>query len=207
MASNWLITESYERETTPNEVYQSTVFRRWGLVNVEGSNEATIQGVVYTRAAPAEYGDAYVVADCVVCEVSDAFGVAAGLNRRCFNRAHSFPCSLVFAFSPNVNYAPSSWRWRHSVERRTYNPGLGASYDLFYEAIFWSYFAVLATMATVGCDLAVLGPMTFGDTAGPHRVRIKSDLPKLITSLLHGTAGTTPFIYYFKRVILVLPPA
>jgi len=194
VVSNWLLSEIYETEATPNAVYQSTVFRRWGMTNVDGTDCHTIQGVDYTKATTAEYADAYVVSDCRLSEVS-----GAGLRRR-FTRGRSFPCSLVFAFAPNFNYSPK-WR-RASVQRRTYN-GTMVTYEKFLEAVTFSYFAALSTLALSGCDLAVLGAIGVGPAAGPHRVRIREDLPTIISNLLSGSLGP-PFGLYFKRVVVVV---
>mmetsp|Transcript_17895 Transcript_17895/g.54734 ORF Transcript_17895/g.54734 Transcript_17895/m.54734 type:complete len:288 (+) Transcript_17895:89-952(+) len=194
VVSNWLLTETHEGEATPNAVYQRTTFRRWGMTNVEGADVATIQGVDYTEANPEDYGDAYIVLGCRLSEVA-----GMGLERR-FVRGHSFPCSLVFAFAPNVNYSPK-WR-RSSVLRRTYN-GSMTRYERFLEAVAFAYMSALAALAASSCDLAVLGAVGVGDNAGPHRVRIREDLPAVVANLLAGSLGP-PFGLYFKRVVLVL---
>ena len=193
IVSNWLLTESFATASPPNSIYQTTVYRRWGMTNADGTDTSTIQGIDYTTAEPIDYCDAYIVSG---CRLSDITGF--GLERR-FANGRSFPCSLVFAFGPNVNYSPK-WR-RSSVPRRTYNAGM-TSYDRYVEAVTYAYFAVLAAMAASGCDAAVLGAIPVGVNTGPHRVRIRDDLPMIVSNLLAGSLGV-PFGLYFKRVILV----
>jgi len=193
VASNWLLTEEHETETQANMVYQDTVFERWGMRHVDGTTHETIQGVDYTTAPPNAYGDAFIVASCRLSQVT-----GAGLERQFFH-GRSFPCSLVFAFAPNVDF--STTRRRSSFQRRTYNPAM-ATYENYAAGVTWAYFAALGAMAASGCDLAVLSTIGAGPNAGPHRIRIRADLPAIVGNLLNGSHGV-PFGLYFTRVILV----
>ena len=84
----------------------------------DGVSFDTIQGVVYTDAAPAKYGDSWAYSTSLS---SKSALIDLNSQRVCqYNFGNQFPVTLLFACGPNVNL-DSATRPASSSMRRTLN--------------------------------------------------------------------------------------
>ena len=200
MLSNWLITQcrlSGERVGSSSHPYASHIYSRsihgrWGMVNPEGTDYVTVQGVDYTAA---EGGHEYADAWCVD---------GARLSRKAAGSGYitndQFETSFVFVAGPNVG---SHGRSTVSTTRRTFNAHMEADYARFREGVKAALYAGLLAMAMMGHDVALLAHVSAGIYAGPHQKTLRAEFGDIVGEILvDARTVPKPLGHYFEKVIL-----
>lgn len=214
VVANWLTTECFnagksfdanegDALTCASNIYASTIARKWGMVEPQGTSASTLQGVDYTSSTHGgAYGDAWSVEGAHLC-AKRATGAASGAAANAFVASEQFPTTLVFVAGPN---AGARGRDDASTTRRTFNSHMQADYALFRAGVKAALHAGLHTMAAMGCDVALVAHVSAGIYAGDaHRARIRREYPVIVQEILLDTRQQPkPLGCYFERVVLTL---
>ena len=151
VVSNWLLSSENA------SVQFARISNVFGLINPDGKDTRTIQGVDYTKATPDQYGDAWCVEDVVL---SDQRGTEMDLDKQ-------YMANLIFCAGPNAS-PPNRRLGSSSSMRRTYNEACHNDPDRFFESQMMAVYAALVCADETGCDHVVMPFVSGGLYAGRH---------------------------------------
>jgi hypothetical protein len=215
--SNWLMTATNKANekmggTTSwvgDMLFANTIYKQWGMINPDGNDFNTIQGVDYTKAQPYEYADAWVVHN---AELSNKVIINKKNKEYDFN--NSYLTTLVFVAGPNC---ASKGNGNSSSMTRTFNNTMVNNYEHFKEGVEATLFAGLYAMAMNGCTIALIAAVSTGiyastkdgDANDKKRQKdIRKDFESIVNKVLERECFTQKthkkvrLGYYFDKVIL-----
>ena len=208
MISNWMITEcgggQKKHQKCMDDLYKTTINKKWGLTQPNGASTKTFQGIDYTSKSlkPWQYGDAWVVK-----------GARLSLKRvsgkkKWYDTKRTFPADLFFVSGPNAD-KKSLKKGTSSSMKRTFN-------SIAADANHWNYFRSslkaamrggLEAMRKNGIKFAYVALISAGIYAGVHSKRIlaKGEFEKIVDEVCNEVMDATkkPRCAGFKRVISV----
>lgn len=165
VVSEWLYGECNDNSECGERLFRSTICGLWG--QMERQVPRTIQGVDYTKAAAAEYGDAWVVRDA---------------NLRSRGRANTVTATLVFVAGPNAQSKarPPQKKGDYGSMYYTANRSSANSYDEFKKGVEASVRAGLLAMQAEGVTHALVAYVSGGIYAGNHKRQIRDEFGRLV---------------------------
>ena len=162
VVKNWLLSENAKKGTSLLDS-MNLFFGMYGMVDYNGYGPQTLQGVNFTNLPQSHpkiishlidhhfpytrlYAEAFFVRDTYLRPKT---------NRKPDNyRDEYLLTNLVFVAGPNVGSKGSGDK--RSTTRRTYNEFLASREDLFLDAVKWTYYAALHSIAMEGKRIALL---------------------------------------------------
>ena len=219
VVKNWILSEK-RRNQTPISESMDLIFNEFGMLNYNDQSPMTIQGVNFKdllqsscpildalerSCFPPErlYADALVVRNTYL---------RPKRSRKPDTYYDSFvKTSLVFVAGPNVGACGQK---TNSTTRRTFNQFLSNNENKFLEAVKWTYYAALHSIAMEGKRVALLpwisGDLYAGDFKGTYGTRSDGkELQKCVNSVLDmqcnfaASRNCKRLRHAFDRVIVV----
>ena len=198
IVSSWMRAEAGEDPEDQDALFNSTINKMWGLVDIDSSDTSTYQGVDYVSTIdPRDYADAWVVRNAMVC-------VKSTIPKLKFVVSQRTPCSLIFVAGPNARRPgnnPCGSMTRTSNRRACKS----SEYTFFREAVKNAFRAALDSMIAEGIVVAILAQLSGGVYAGPHREKIQQDYASIVTELLSEPIAADMGVtrgHFFHSVIL-----
>ena len=168
VVSEWLYGECGGDRECGERLFRSTICGLWG--QRARQSPQTIQGVDYTNADAAAYGDAWVVRD-------------AKLQSR--GRTDNVTATLVFVAGPNAQSEPRVPENDEDYGSMYYtaNQKAARSYGEFKKGVEASVRAGLLAMQSEGITHALVAYVSGGIYAGDHKDKIRSDFQSLVSDV------------------------
>jgi len=180
IVSSWFLTEC-KHETEHNYLFQSTIDRQWGLVDVSGrsTDPTTIQGVDYNHAEdPMDYADSWSVCNCVVSQKMHI----PGRRQFMFDTSKKVPCTLVFVAGPHAG--PPQKKTGSMARTKNIRASRPNEYEFFKHCVASALRTGLDAMIRQGCQIALVARISCGIYAGPHKQKINAEFLELLDELL-----------------------
>lgn len=165
VVSNWLLSSGDDSDA--NAQFARISFA-WGLIDPEGEDTSTIQGVDYTKALPHEYGDAWYVKDVIVSNQDEKVMTD-----------EKYIANLIFCAGPNAKLPGTSKK--SSSMRRTYNSKCSnsRSSDHFFESQMMAVYASLVSADINKCEYVVVPHISGGIYKGLNKQTSKQFFSQL----------------------------
>jgi hypothetical protein len=168
--SEWLYGECKGVHECGERLFRSTICGLWG--QRARKVPQTIQGVEYTNAEAAAYGEAWVVRDAKLL---------------CRGRSRTVTAALVFAAGPNANAKlgrmPPTDPKEYGSMYYTTNRKAISSYDEFKKGVEASVRAGLLAMQAEGVTHALVAYVSGGIYAGTHKAKIRAEFERLVSDV------------------------
>jgi hypothetical protein len=192
--ANWLVASTAGQRGGKSELFNRTIHRAWGMVEIDSYSPDTLQGVDYKNTTNSHhYSDAWVVLNATVCQKQQ--------RPPKFLPERSCPVTLVFCAGPNAGCSQSA----KGSTSRTLNilASKRGQYSFFRQCVKETIRTGLDAAAAAECTVALIARISCGIYAGPHRSTINRELLDLCNELMREevTPGRTR-ASYFQAVLI-----
>lgn len=204
VVSNWIITSSNQLGHTYEEI-ANNICNEWGLKNINGVDNMTIQGKNYTKNSDYLYMDAWVINN----QQGEQLCVEENDN---YNFYKLFNAKLIFIAGPNAKKPDGAKKSQshnilksgvnviseHSMER-TYNSEAANNYEIFKRCISDAVIAGLYAANENNCEIVIFPHISGGIYAGDHNtVYTINEFKKIVEGVCN-----TYYFRYIEEIIII----